>query len=72
MDSNVPAKPVEESEGKIHLLYPPRHGETGTALSELYYFNRLYWSKIFKQAGWRIKSLTPIDFAIPGMSYSGT
>lgn len=44
---------------KIELIkkaiFPPRHGETGTALSEMYYFSRRRWYSMFKNAGWKIK-----------------
>ncbi len=35
---------------------PPRHGETGTALTELYYFSRLRWFRLFRRTGWDIVS----------------
>ncbi|MFC1825837.1 class I SAM-dependent methyltransferase [Thermodesulfobacteriota bacterium] len=36
-------------------ICPPRHGEKGTALSEMYYFSRCGWHTIFEKTGWNIK-----------------
>ena len=35
-------------------LLPVRHGEFGNSVTELYYFSRLRWSRLFRDAGWRI------------------
>lgn len=47
-------------------LFPPRHGEIGNSLSELYYFSRLRWRKDFAGAGWQI-----LDHRSNGILYSG-
>jgi ubiquinone/menaquinone biosynthesis C-methylase UbiE len=39
-----------------NILYPHRHGEIGTALSELYYFSRYRWIALFRNTGWKIKA----------------
>jgi SAM-dependent methyltransferase len=43
--------------GKI--VFPPRHGERGNALSEIYYFNRTRWRQSFEKAGWQIERVFP-------------
>lgn len=44
---------------KLELLkkamVPPRHGEKGTALSEIYYFSRKRWLGLFKESGWHVE-----------------
>lgn len=37
-------------------LWPERHGERGTAISELYEFSRLAWGTRFRRGGWRIQT----------------
>ncbi|MCB1801717.1 MAG: class I SAM-dependent methyltransferase [Gammaproteobacteria bacterium] len=37
-------------------LFPPRHGEIGNALTELYHFSQLRWCRDFEASGWRIAS----------------
>ena len=41
------------------VIFSSRHGETGTALSEVYYFSRHRWSVIFKRNGWKIIRIIP-------------
>jgi ubiquinone/menaquinone biosynthesis C-methylase UbiE len=36
-------------------IFPPRHGEKGNSISEIYHFSRWGWSAIFKTGGWKIK-----------------
>lgn len=38
-----------------NALYPSRHGETGNALSEIYYFSKFGWAKVFEDNGWTIR-----------------
>ena len=40
------------------LLIPP-HGVKGTALTEIFYFNRFYWIPFFKRMGWQVNSYFP-------------
>ncbi len=47
-------------------LIPDRHGETGTALSELYSFNQRRWRSLFAQTGWTVERCFP-----NGLFYSG-
>jgi ubiquinone/menaquinone biosynthesis C-methylase UbiE len=37
-------------------LYPHRHGEKGTCLTEIYYFSRIRWTRHFKDHGWIIEN----------------
>jgi len=36
-------------------IFPSRHGEIGTAVSEIYYFSRRRWYMIFKRSEWEVK-----------------
>ncbi len=47
-------------------LFPERHGETGSSVSELYYFSKYRWSRIFHQSGWNEVKIVP-----NGVCYSG-
>lgn len=40
-------------------IFPSRHGETGNALSEVYYFSRFRWKAIFRRGGWVVKRFFP-------------
>ena len=46
---------------KLELLkkaiVPSRHGERGSALSEVYYFSRNCWLGVFKESGWRVEKV---------------
>jgi ubiquinone/menaquinone biosynthesis C-methylase UbiE len=48
---------------KIRLItkaiFPTRHGETGNALSEIFWFSRYKWSTIFRESGWGIVGVVP-------------
>lgn len=39
---------------KLHA-FPPRHGVRGNALSEMYYFSRHGWNRVFKKTGWKVE-----------------
>ena len=43
--------------GKLlrRALIPPRHGELGNTITEIYYFSRWRWNKTFAAAGWMIE-----------------
>lgn len=38
---------------------PRRHGETGTALAELWTFSRARWARLFRRAGWTVEKMQP-------------
>jgi SAM-dependent methyltransferase len=47
-------------------IFPPRHGEIGNSLSEIYYFSRNRWFDLFKRTGWKIEEVSP-----NGLFYTG-
>jgi len=49
-----------------NFLFPSRHGETGTFLTEMYYFSRFRWNALFKKSGWIIK-----EKSVSHLFYSG-
>jgi SAM-dependent methyltransferase len=51
--------------GHSYLL-PPRHGERGNFVTELWYFSRFWWWRHFKRTGFDICSTTPM-----GLFYTG-
>lgn len=38
-------------------VFPPRHGEVGTALTELYYFSKYRWVNVFTITNWKIEKV---------------
>jgi len=36
------------------ILIPSRHGERGNSMSEMYYFSRFHWRRLFRKTGWTI------------------
>jgi SAM-dependent methyltransferase len=61
---------VRASEGlasKIRRgLFASRHGEFGTALTELYYFNQLRWRRHFSRTGWIVERALPNELFYTG------
>ena len=61
-------------DGKYHsflsrmcrALYAPRHGESGSVATELYYFSRRRWRNLFARTGWNI-----VDMISNRLLYSG-
>ena len=53
-------------------LLPPRHGEIGSAFSELYYFSRWRWSRLFEATGWRIEAYATNRLAYTGHALVGS
>jgi SAM-dependent methyltransferase len=47
-------------------LFPHRHGETGNAISEMYYFSRSRWSALFRRSGWVLKRIAPYNLFYTG------
>jgi len=39
-------------------IFPPRHGEKGSAISEIYYFSRRNWLDMFRKSGWEIEKVS--------------
>lgn len=50
----------------MRLLWPHRHGERGSTLSELYLFSKSAWRSHFKSCGWTIEICQPV-----GLFYTG-
>jgi len=48
------------------LLWPSRHGEQGTAISELYSFSKKSWKIYFEKYDWKVRHCCPI-----GLFYTG-
>lgn len=48
------------------LMWPPRHGERGTAIHELCLFSKNSWSRNFQNQGWSVKGCYPV-----GLFYTG-
>lgn len=59
----------EKKEGKLKMLkliYPRRHGERGSSISELFTFSRWGWDFFFEKNGWYVSSRLPC-----GIFYTG-
>lgn len=53
-------------------LVPQRHGETGTAFSEIYYFSRNRWLALFEQSGWYVEGVLSNRLLYSGYMILGT
>jgi SAM-dependent methyltransferase len=49
-------------------VLPPRHGEKGNWLTELWYFSQSYWSRFFRASGWEIMSVESCRLFYTGYS----
>ena len=54
-----------------NALYPARHGEIGNSVTELYYFSRHRWTRLFEATGWRIDHYGTNGLAYTGHSLAG-
>lgn len=52
-EANEPQPPRR---GLLHAVLPPRHGECGNFMSEIYWFSRARWRRLFEAADWRVES----------------
>ncbi|MGH7492699.1 MAG: class I SAM-dependent methyltransferase [bacterium] len=43
----------------LRKLFPPRHGERGSFLSEVLWFSRWQWQRHFRKTGWKIEAYSP-------------
>lgn len=50
----------------VRTVIPARHGEFGNCLSEMYYFSKARWVRLFKQAGLTVEATSPL-----GLFYTG-
>lgn len=65
----VPRERYKRFRGKerfMRVLMPPRHGERGIWLHELYYFSKRVWIDGFLRSGWTVRKHLP-----NGLCYSG-
>lgn len=52
-------------------ILPVRHGERGNPVSELYYFSRMYWNRLFKSTGWVVRKRYSIRLMYSGYGCLG-
>lgn len=55
-----------------HALYAQRHGESGNVVTELYYFSRWRWRRLFARNGWKITGMYSNRLVYTGYAISGT
>lgn len=53
-------------------LFPPRHGEFGNTISEVYTFSRFRWRALFERTGWRLEAVFPAGLFYTGYSVAGS
>ena len=51
---------------RLRALLPSRHGESGNWLTEIYYFSRLRWERMFRQSGLRLEVSKPLRLFYTG------
>jgi SAM-dependent methyltransferase len=51
---------------------PPRHGEVGTMLTEVYLFSRFRWRALFQSTGWVVEQIAPVGLFYTGYSLAGS
>lgn len=54
------------------LMFPSRHGKTGTALSEMLYFSKHNWYAIFTRSEWEVKKYLPNRLFYTGYAVLGS
>lgn len=47
-------------------LWPVRHGAVGSSVTELYYFSRFRWVRLFESAGWAVERVEPNNLFYTG------
>ena len=53
---------------KLRALLPSRHGEAGNWLTEIYYFSRLRWERMFRRSGLHLEASKPLRLFYTGYS----
>jgi len=54
--THSPAAPAVSKREIIRgLIAPERHGEFGNTITEIYYFSRFRWARLFRSTGWKIE-----------------
>ena len=56
----------------VRALWPPRHGETGNAFTEIATFGRFWWLRHFRRNGFEILSVEPMGLFYTGYMLRGT
>lgn len=56
----------------VRALWPPRHGETGNAFTEIATFSRFWWLRHFRRNGYEILSAEPMGLFYTGYMLRGT
>jgi len=55
--------------GLLKTIVPTSHGEqAGNAVTEIYYFSRHWWKKLFSDSGWAVETLSSNDLFYTGYS----
>lgn len=50
------------------MMVPPRHGEVGNCVTEIYLFSRFHWTTLFRRTGWSLQSYYPVRLFYTGYS----
>ncbi|MEQ1922292.1 MAG: class I SAM-dependent methyltransferase, partial [Pyrinomonadaceae bacterium] len=63
-----PSKEYGRPEGKMILraMWPHRHGEFGNTLTEIFYFSKFRWMRLFEKSGWQVKKYLTNDLFYTG------
>lgn len=76
-DKNIAVKadadrPKRSWTAYLRALWPPRHGETGTAIIELVTYSRWRWRRLMRKSGFAIRSEQPLRLFYTGAHLLGT
>jgi SAM-dependent methyltransferase len=55
-----------------NALLPPPHGKVGNCISEICWFSRFRWNRLFRMSGWIIKSRRPNNLCYTGNALFGS
>ena len=50
----------------VKTLFPSRHGEKGNSITEIWYFSRFWWLKMFRKNGWDVEVCKPLKLFYTG------
>lgn len=53
------------------VVFPPRHGERGNAVSEVWFFSRLRWRRLFARRGWMVERAISMRLFYTGYALFG-
>jgi SAM-dependent methyltransferase len=56
---------------RLLWFFPGRHGEFGNSFTELYYFSRYRWTRLFQRTGWQVTEVLPNGLFYTGYSILG-